>query len=101
MQWFIKALRQYADFKGRAQRAEYWYFSLFNILIILAAMVLDHLLGTQSRHADGTGLLTFLSMIGLFLPGLAVSVRRLHDVSRSAWWLLINAVPLEIGRAHV
>ncbi len=94
MYWFIKAMKQYADFKGRAQRAEYWYFSLFYILIYIAALFIDELLGTKSRHKDGTGLFVFLTVLALLVPALAVSARRMHDIGKSGWWLLISLIPI-------
>ncbi|MGE5453335.1 MAG: DUF805 domain-containing protein [Acidobacteriota bacterium] len=94
MNWFIKAMKQYADFKGRAQRAEYWYFSLFYILIYIAALFIDELLGTQSRHKGGTGLFALLTVVALFMPALAVSARRMHDIGKSGWWLLISLIPI-------
>ena len=93
MNWFIKCLRQYADFKGRAQRAEYWYFSLFYFLAYVVGFILDNALGTHSRHKGGTGLMTFLVFVALCVPAVAVGIRRLHDTGRSGWWTLINLLP--------
>lgn len=94
MYWFIKAMKQYADFKGRAQRAEYWYFSLFYILIYVAALFIDEVLGTKSQHKGGTGLVTFLTIAALLVPALAVGARRMHDIGKSGWWLLISMIPI-------
>lgn len=93
MKWFLQALRKYATFSGRAQRSEYWFFQLFYFLISLAALMLDALTGTLSEDA-GMGIIGLLVTLGLFLPSLAVSVRRLHDTNRSGWWLLLWLVPL-------
>ena len=97
MNWFIKCLRQYADFKGRAQRAEYWYFSLFYFLAYVVGFILDNALGTQSRHKDAAGLVTFLIFVGLCVPAMSVTIRRLHDTGRSGWWLLLLALPAVVG----
>ncbi len=80
-------LMKYATFQGRAARAEFWYWTLFSWLLSLAAMAVD-----QAGGADGTGgaqLASTLVMLATWLPGLAVAVRRLHDVNRSGWWFLV------------
>lgn len=77
---------KYVTFGGRAARAEYWYFVLFNILLSLAVGIID---------ADsGVGVASGVAGLVTFLPSLAVSVRRLHDTDRSGWWTLIILVPL-------
>lgn len=87
MSWYVKALKSYATFTGRARRMEYWMFFLVNFLVSLALAVIEAILG-------GKGLLMGLYSLAVFLPSLAVSVRRLHDTNRSGWWLLIALVPL-------
>lgn len=90
---FTDAIRtcfsKYADFSGRARRSEYWWFSLFLFLVVLPFEILN---------ADGqsVGLAAIHGLIGLalILPSLAVGARRLHDVGRSGWWLLIGLIPL-------
>lgn len=86
-------LSKYADFSGRARRSEYWYFVLFNILVSIVASVLDAVLGTDFDGMSN-GLIGVLASLALLLPSLAVGVRRLHDTSRSGWWILIGLVPL-------
>nr|WP_315229607.1 DUF805 domain-containing protein [uncultured Albidiferax sp.] len=93
MDWFVEALKKYAVFSGRAQRSEYWYFFLFYVLISLALGIADGLAGSYNQHA-GMGLLGGIFSIGMLLPSLGVSVRRLHDIDRSGWWLLIALVPV-------
>jgi uncharacterized membrane protein YhaH (DUF805 family) len=93
MNWFIGALKKYATFSGRAQRAEYWYFILFYFLIYLGLAMLDGLTGTFNAET-GVGVLTAIFSLATFLPYLAVGVRRLHDIGRSGWWLLIGIIPL-------
>jgi uncharacterized membrane protein YhaH (DUF805 family) len=86
MKYYIEVLKKYAVFQGRARRAEYWYFVLFNIIASLLLGLVDGLLGT--------GFIGFLYYILVFLPSLAVQVRRLHDVGKSGWWILIGLIPL-------
>lgn len=93
MNWYLQALKKYADFSGRARRREYWFFVLFYIIIVIVLMILDGFVGTNIAGAS-IGILTGIYMLAMLIPGLAVSVRRLHDTGRSGWWLLIELVPL-------
>lgn len=93
MNWFLVALKKYATFSGRAQRAEYWYFVLFYILFFIVLSFLDGVMGSFSSEA-GMGLLGSLLTLALFIPSIAVGVRRLHDTGRSGWWLLLALIPL-------
>jgi uncharacterized membrane protein YhaH (DUF805 family) len=81
------ALSKYATFRGRSSRSAYWWFYLFNILILIAALLVDLALSTS-------GIIYGLVGLGLLLPNLAVAARRLHDSGHSAWWLLIGILPL-------
>jgi uncharacterized membrane protein YhaH (DUF805 family) len=92
MDWYLKVLRQYADFEGRARRKEYWMYTLFNMLALLVAAILDGLLGL-TRHGF-FGPVYGLYALATLIPGLALGVRRLHDVDRSGWWLLLAIIPL-------
>lgn len=88
-------LRNYVNFSGRAPRAEYWYFFLFNFILAMIVNVLDHLFFMPSNAEPGQyGPLGAILMLGLLLPGLAVSARRLHDIDKSGWWILIAFIPL-------
>ncbi|WP_227680621.1 MULTISPECIES: DUF805 domain-containing protein [unclassified Psychrobacter] len=87
--WFKKCLRNYVNFSGRARRKEYWYFFLVQMGVVIVAMLLDAII-----FSSETGLFYIVAVLGLFLPGLAVTIRRLHDTSRSGWWFLIGVVPL-------
>ena len=93
MEWYLKVLKQYAVFSGRAQRKEYWMFVLFNILISIALAVVDGMTGTLDEQT-GYGLLSGIYSLAVLIPSIAVAVRRLHDTGRSAWWLLIVLLPL-------
>jgi uncharacterized membrane protein YhaH (DUF805 family) len=81
-------LANYATFTGRARRSAFWFFWLFNLLAHSVAGLLD------GAMLGGTNTLNAIVSLVLLLPNLAVSVRRLHDVGRSGWWLLIGFVPL-------
>jgi uncharacterized membrane protein YhaH (DUF805 family) len=87
------ALRQYATFTGRARRAEYWWFFLFTALVSFVAGLVDAAFGTIDSSAS-IGLVGALASLALFLPSLAITVRRLHDVDRSGWWVLAFLIPL-------
>jgi uncharacterized membrane protein YhaH (DUF805 family) len=87
-----KGLRQYAVFSGRARRSEYWWFLLFTVLVSLGTTVIDAVVfGTRPQVKGPT---TVVVTLVLLLPILAVSVRRLHDVNRSGWFLLLGLIPL-------
>tara|TARA_R110002095_G_scaffold25573_3_gene26184 strand:+ start:1296 stop:1691 length:396 start_codon:yes stop_codon:yes gene_type:complete len=91
MNWYLAVINKYVDFSGRARRKEYWMFFLFNIIISFVVSLLGGLIGGKD------GLLTLslpsLYTLFIFLPSLAVTVRRLHDTNRSGWWILITLVP--------
>jgi uncharacterized membrane protein YhaH (DUF805 family) len=91
--WYLEALKKYAVFHGRSRRAEYWYFVLFNLIVAIVLAAIDSLLGTFSS-AQNIGLLSGIYSLAVLIPTLAVTIRRLHDIDRSGWWILINLVPL-------
>ncbi len=93
MYWYLKVLKNYVGFSGRARRKEYWMFTLFNLIASILITILDGMFGTLDA-ASGFGLLGSLYMLAVFLPSLAVSVRRLHDIGKSGWWLLLVLIPL-------
>jgi uncharacterized membrane protein YhaH (DUF805 family) len=93
MSWYLKVLKNYAGFSGRARRQEYWFFVLFNFIITLALIFVDVFIGTLNPQA-GLGVLSGLYSLAVFIPTFAVTVRRLHDTSRTGWWLLIGFIPL-------
>jgi uncharacterized membrane protein YhaH (DUF805 family) len=94
MNWYLKVLKQYADFSGRARRKEYWMFLLFNIIFITVAGILDNALGLTVSPLVPFGVFYFLYVIAVFIPGLAVLVRRLHDIGKGGGWIFISLVPL-------
>lgn len=88
---------KYATFTGRAVRSEYWWWVLFVILISIVVGLIDQILVSLLLGYpifQGPEILSGLLSLALLLPGLAVSVRRLHDIGRSGWWLLIVLIPL-------
>lgn len=89
----VTPLRRYAQFSGRARRAEYWWFYLLLIIGFVVASILDSLLGFGGSVGP-YGLLSGLFGLAMFVPTLAAGVRRLHDTDRSGWWLLIAFIPL-------
>lgn len=91
---FVTAIKtclgKYATFKGRASRSEFWYWTLFTWLLSVAAMIVDSAIsGGMAAAEPGMQLGSSLVMLVTWLPSLAVSVRRLHDVNRSGWWFLL------------
>jgi len=94
MKWYLKVLKQYADFSGRARRKEYWMFFLFNMIFAFIAMILDNLFGLIISPEIPYGAFYILYALAVFIPGLAVMVRRLHDVGKSGWMFLIALIPI-------
>lgn len=93
MNWYLKVLKQYADFNGRARRMEYWMFALFNVIFLIVAMVLDNIIGTTIEDLP-YGAFYIIYMLAVLVPGIAVTVRRLHDVGKSGWMYFIVLIPL-------
>ncbi|WP_019672342.1 DUF805 domain-containing protein [Psychrobacter lutiphocae] len=86
LDWFKKSLKDFSNFSGRSRRKEYWYFVLSVSLIAIVASAIDNIFDMDE---------VLVSLVGLifFLPGLALSVRRLHDINKSGWWYLISFIP--------
>ena len=82
----VSGFRNYVNFSGRAPRSEYWYWTLFALLVSIVASILDSVL-FHGMYVYSP--ISSLSSLALLLPGIAVSVRRLHDIDRTGWWLLI------------
>ena len=93
MEWYLKVLRQFSDFKGRARRKEYWMFTLINAIVALIAVTLDNVLGLANEDFL-IGPIYMLYVLAMLLPSLAVSVRRLHDIGKSGWMMLISFIPI-------
>jgi uncharacterized membrane protein YhaH (DUF805 family) len=86
---------KYADFSGRAPRAEYWWYILGAIIVSVIARIIDSIVGLNV--VGPYGLLSLIVMLGLLVPNIAVSVRRLHDTNRSGWWILLPIVPYALA----
>jgi len=84
MNWYFKVLKQYADFNGRARRKEYWMFSLFNIIIIYGFQFI-----AIAAELPEILIISTIYSFAVLIPSLAVGVRRMHDVGKSGWYLLI------------
>lgn len=98
MSWFLLAWQRATDFSGRSRRKEYWYFQLFNAIAFLILMLFGTIFDWAlfgDGHKGGT-LFFLVGFYGIasFVPGLAVTVRRLHDIGKSGWWYFIAFVPL-------
>jgi uncharacterized membrane protein YhaH (DUF805 family) len=77
----ITCLTKYVDFDGRASRSEFWWFFLFQIIVIVVLSMVLSIVGS-------------LVSLALLLPGLGAGVRRLHDIGKSGWWIFIGLIPL-------
>lgn len=93
MNWYLKVLKQYFDFSGRARRKEYWMFTLFSVIVAFVLGIVDGLTGA-TLGTEALGLLGGLYTLAVLVPSIAVGARRLHDVDRSGWWMLIAFIPL-------
>lgn len=118
MHWMLLPLKRYAEFSGRSRRMEYWMFFLFQILIGVAFWVLLAIVGggalmtggdpSAVAAAGGAAMILFalygLVSLALLIPGIAVTVRRLHDTNRTGWWFLapvLGYVIMLVGTAMV
>jgi uncharacterized membrane protein YhaH (DUF805 family) len=90
--WAKRPLQKFADFAGRAPRAEYWWFFLATIIAYFVVMIVESIVGLDATVGP-YGPLSVLLMLALLVPSLAVTLRRLHDTDRTGWWILIAVVP--------
>ncbi|WP_068546438.1 DUF805 domain-containing protein [Thalassotalea crassostreae] len=93
MNWYITVLKRYATFRGRSRRSEYWFFTLFNVLISFGLAFIDGMVGSFDANS-GVGMLSGFYTLAIIIPSIAVAVRRLHDTERTGWWLLLLLIPL-------
>lgn len=97
MNWYLKCLKQYIDFWGRARRKEYWMFTLWNVVITLFLAALAAIgteIGSDSFVSYIPMVLYLLYGLFILIPSFTVSVRRLHDIGKSGWWILIGLIPV-------
>jgi len=88
-------LSKYATFSGRARRSEYWWWYLFITLVGIVGNIVDRIAGLNFGDTTARGgWISTVAGLALFIPTLAVSIRRLHDTTRSGWWLLIGLIPV-------
>jgi uncharacterized membrane protein YhaH (DUF805 family) len=98
IEWYKKVVfENYANFSGRARRSEYWYYTLGNIIVAMMLIVLG--LTFASNDSEGFvfsvfGLLCLVYVLATIIPGLAVTVRRLHDIGKSGWYYFISFIPM-------
>lgn len=83
---YTNAFRNYADFKGKATRPQFWYFALFHVIAIIVLSTVDNALGTS--------LFATIYLLAALIPALAIGARRLHDAGHSGWWILIGLIPV-------
>jgi uncharacterized membrane protein YhaH (DUF805 family) len=88
MNWYWIVVKNYVGFNGRARRKEYWLYTLFNLIFLIIAMALDSLIGTNFK-GQNYGLFYTLYSLTTLLPSIAVIIRRMHDVGKSGWFILI------------
>lgn len=96
MEWYLKVLQDnYANFSGRARRKEFWMFNLFNALFVVLfyAILLIGIANDSDAIMMIGGILLGLYVLAIFIPSLAVAVRRLHDTNKSGWLILIRFIP--------
>jgi uncharacterized membrane protein YhaH (DUF805 family) len=90
----VVVFQKYATFSGRARRSEFWYFVLANFIIGIILGVIDNVLGTNNYLGERNGLLGFIYSLLTIIPNLALGVRRLHDIGKSGWFLLLMLIPI-------
>ncbi|MGL5192085.1 MAG: DUF805 domain-containing protein [Chroococcales cyanobacterium] len=87
MNWYLKAWKNYAVVSGRATRQEYWMFILFNFIVVFLLGIIEGILGAMTNTDQSV--LTVIYQLAVFIPSIAVSVRRMHDTNRSGWWIIV------------
>jgi uncharacterized membrane protein YhaH (DUF805 family) len=97
--WAKRPIQKYADFSGRAPRAEYWWFVLAVIVTFIVCSIVESMIGINRMIAGVYGPLTALLWLAALVPSIAVGVRRLHDTNRSGWWLLLPIIPYALAMA--
>jgi uncharacterized membrane protein YhaH (DUF805 family) len=91
MEWMILPFRRFGEFTGRSRRREFWMFTLFSLLAALVATAVDAALGFA---LEDNGPVSIIQSLAFLVPSVSVSIRRLHDIDRSGWWLLLVLIPI-------
>lgn len=99
MRWYITCIKNYAKFSGRASCKEFWFFLLFDLILICIAVALDNVFvnalagGAFSFSYTNAGYVFWIYALFSCIPTLGVGVRRLHDTGRKGIWILVNLIP--------
>jgi uncharacterized membrane protein YhaH (DUF805 family) len=88
MHYYTDVLKKYAVFEGRARRKEYWMFFLFNFIVSVILSIVSPIVG------DKYGAISLLYMLAVLVPAIGVSIRRMHDIGKSGWWIFISLIPI-------
>ena len=88
MKQYLKALKQFNDFSGRARRKEFWMFFLFNLIVAFILTIIDISVGTYDEETE-SGIISSVYSLVILIPYLAVATRRMHDIGKSGWFILI------------
>ena len=99
MEWMLLPLKRYADFSGRSRRKEYWMFLLGVFIAAILLSIVEGIVGLGGMVGGVYGPLTVLFFLGVFVPSLAVQVRRFHDQDKSGWFVLLGLIPILGGLA--
>lgn len=97
MSWFVLAWQRATDFSGRSRRKEYWYFQLFNGIVMMFILLFAIAFSENGKPATLPLGLMFAYGLVLIVPALAVTIRRLHDIGKSGWWYFIGFLPIAGG----
>jgi uncharacterized membrane protein YhaH (DUF805 family) len=92
MNWYLEVWRKGLDIHGRASRTEYWMFTLFNFIFVCCAAIMDNVVGTTFGYLP-YGFIYLVYMVAVLIPSFTVTIRRLHDVGKSGWMLLLLLIP--------
>jgi uncharacterized membrane protein YhaH (DUF805 family) len=88
------ALKNYRTFRGRASRSEFWYFLLFDFSVLFILVFINKFIYGESNEFNLLKFLISIIFIALILPSITVTVRRLHDINKSGWWIFLQIIPL-------
>jgi len=99
MEWATLPLKRYAQFTGRSRRKEYWMFVLLLFVAGLVLSIVEGIAGFDRTIGGAYGPLTALFWLATLVPSIAVGIRRLHDIDKSGWWLMIGYGPAIVGVA--